>query len=118
LSMSRNPHVSPRLQAQLGIREGMSGMLSQKSLEHEWEELKKSRAAVLKLQADLEAEAVTMRSMNVLTKSGVMKFDLASGVTGMTRSPHGRCEHAHKSARMTPQQAIRPPASAAQTARE
>jgi hypothetical protein len=32
------------------------------------------------MRAAMESEAATMRSMSVLTKRGVMKFDLGSGV--------------------------------------
>eukprot|EP00976_Prorocentrum_cordatum_P041391 839771-Prorocentrum_minimum.AAC.2 len=36
--------------------------------------------AVLSMRESLEQEAATVKSMTVLTKSGVMKFDLGSGV--------------------------------------
>jgi hypothetical protein len=58
-----------------------------KSLEAERLRLQAERAEVLRQKAELEDEVAAVRSMHVLTKGGVLRFDLASGVTGKSARP-------------------------------
>ena len=57
----------------------MFGVISSQA---ERERLQRERAEVVRQKEQLEEEAAAMRSMHVLTKGGVLRFDLASGVTG------------------------------------